>query len=71
MPSRQELQRDARAIGKRIAASLPEGTGFALLVFEFGQTGNLAWISNGERTDMLNALREFIVRVELGQAGER
>lgn len=40
--------------------------GFALLVFPFGQEpeGRMNWISNGQREDMLVALKEFIARHE-------
>lgn len=39
-------------------------TGFALLVFPFGDTGRTNYISNAERKDMLNAMKEFIARAE-------
>lgn len=43
--------------------------GFALLVFDLnGEIGNrVNYISNGERADMLAALKEFVARAE-GQA---
>jgi hypothetical protein len=69
MTPRPELEAKAREIGHRIGGALPAGVGFALLVFDFGAGGNLAWISNGERPDMVNALKEFIVNVELEQHG--
>lgn len=34
--------------------------GFALIVFDFGGGGNIQWASNGERTDMIAALRELL-----------
>ena len=46
--------------------------GFALLVFPFGgpEGARTNWISNGQRKDMLVALREIIARFE-GQAEQR
>ncbi len=34
--------------------------GFAVLVFDFGTGGNLGWVSNAQREDMINAMKEFI-----------
>jgi hypothetical protein len=46
-------------IGRDIGALLPDGWGFALLVFTFGPGGTMTWISNAQRPDMLQALQEF------------
>lgn len=34
--------------------------GFAVLVFDFHGGGNLGWVSNAQRGDMIKALQEFI-----------
>lgn len=68
--SREQLETHAREIGRTIAGALPKGVGFALLVFDFGEGGNLAWMSNANRADMVNSLKEFIVKIGLNQAGE-
>lgn len=57
---REQLEEKAREIGRLIGGALPPGVGFALLVFDFGAKGDLAWISNAQRNDMLNVLSEFI-----------
>lgn len=49
-----------RDIGGRIGAALPPGYGFNLMIFNFGEGGNMFYISNGERSDMIKAMREFI-----------
>jgi len=40
--------------------------GFVLLTFDFGQTdgGRVNYMSNGERADMIAAMREWLGRVE-------
>lgn len=45
--------------------------GFVLLAFEFGKTegGRVNYISNGEREDMISAMREWLARAE-GRAFE-
>lgn len=68
---RAKMEAHSRAIAEAIAESLPEGIGFALLLFDFGEGGNLAWISNANREDMVRALREQLARFEAGMAGER
>lgn len=55
-------------IGDVIGRALPEGWGFALLIFttgdnhdEHGQpTGTMTYISSAQRADMVKAMEEFI-----------
>lgn len=68
---RLELETFARGLVEALTEALPEGIGFALLLFHFGEGGNLAWISNAQREDMIRALREQLARFEAGMAGER
>lgn len=42
-----------REHGKRV--------GFAVFVFDFGDTGDLAYISNSSRDDMIKAVEEWLV----------
>lgn len=55
-----------RDIGRIIDRALEDarGTrmGFALLVFNFGEGGEMSWISNAKREEMLVALNEFITK---------
>lgn len=61
---RLALERKGAEIGKLLAAQLPPGHGFALLLFNFGEKGYLAYFSNAERADMVKAMREWIEREE-------
>jgi hypothetical protein len=45
-------------VGRRIGGALPSGVGFALLLFDFGGPGNFAYVSNGQRDDMVKFLAE-------------
>ena len=47
-------------LGQRIGAALPSGYGFNLLIFNFGAGGNMFYLSNGDRADMMQAMREFL-----------
>lgn len=59
----------SRVIGRELQKVLPReaGVGFAVLVFDFGGRGNLAYVSNAERSSMLQAMREFIGKAERDQ----
>ncbi|HSN21675.1 MAG TPA: hypothetical protein VLS49_13415 [Usitatibacter sp.] len=59
-------EESARRIADELKRSLPPGTGFAVLVFDIGMRGNLAYVSNAERASMLEAMREFIAKAERG-----
>lgn len=59
------------ALAKAIDAVLnpdgkPRTLGFVLLSVEFGQidNGRVNYISNGDRSDMIAMMKEFIARVE-------
>lgn len=63
--NREHLLR--RAI-QAVESYFPTGTGIALLAFDFGKEGQMSWISNGQREDMIKALREMANRLESGLA---
>lgn len=56
----------AKRIGDELKAATPPGIGFAVLMFDFGETGNLAYVSNADRQDMIRAFKEFIAKHEAG-----
>lgn len=39
---------------------LPIGMGFVLLMFDFGDKGNMFYISDAQREDVLKSMQEFI-----------
>lgn len=49
-------------IAKDIKAKLPDGMGFALLTYEFGEGDDkkMLYISNSNRLDVMNAMTEFL-----------
>lgn len=50
--------------GVKVKEELPEGLGFALLAFPFNEKGRLFYISNAERNDIVNVMKEWIERTE-------
>ena len=58
-----------RDIGGRIHSAIDKSThkgttGFALLIFEFGEGGALFYVSDAKRDDMVKAFKEFIAKQE-------
>lgn len=49
-------------IAKEISQKLPEGMGFALLAYEFGEVDDkkMLYVSNSNREDVLKAMLEFV-----------
>lgn len=59
------LEKECRRLADIIAKELPPGQqGFALFLFDFGLPGNLAYVSNGQREDMIKTVREWLERTE-------
>ena len=58
----ETIEGHLRQIGKTIARELPPGWGFTLLLFSFGEGGSTFYISNAQRADMIEAMKEFIER---------
>lgn len=58
----QEANKMLQEIAKDIKEKLPEGMGFALLAYEFGEANDrkMLYVSNSNRTDVMNAMVEFL-----------
>lgn len=54
------------ALGKTIEKYF-QNKGFALIIFELNAPGTSIYISNGQRADMITALREAANRLDLRQ----
>ena len=65
---RKRMNELAKALDEHFNGGGPKKVGFALLVYNFGEdikgTGRINYIGNGERPDVLVALKELIARWE-------
>ena len=61
------LERKCREIANGLAAQCPAGVGFALFLFDFGDGGNLAYVSNGSRETMIQAVEEWLRHAKAGR----
>lgn len=64
MPIQPEVRRQMQTLAQFFDDALPDGYGFALLVFDLGDGGFMNYISNAERDDMKRALRELVDKME-------
>lgn len=60
--ARLSLESECRDIGRIIGGTLPEGVGFVLMMYDFGDRGSLAYIANGERDGCMKTIREWLTR---------
>jgi hypothetical protein len=59
----EQLAPIASVVGGAVAEAAP-GTGWALLMFDFGERGSVAYASNAKRPDMVRMLRELASQLE-------
>lgn len=50
----------------RLKGMFGQRVGFALLVFDFGSKGNMAYLSNAERDGMISLVKEWLALLEGG-----
>lgn len=67
-PRNEGIEETLNEIGKIVAGQLPPGWGFNLLLFNFGEKGATFYISNADRSSMIEAMKEFIDKLEQGEA---
>lgn len=60
-----EIESKLRELAHRVGDDMPEGWGFALLLFSYGEKGNLFYISSAQRDDIIKVMREWIARNEM------
>ena len=58
----EEAEKMLAEIGRLLKSACPKGYGFSLLVFSFGEGGNMFYSSNARREDMIRAMQEFIAQ---------
>jgi len=61
----REIMQD---IAKDVKERIPEGHGFFVLVYPFeGFDGRANYVSNGKREDVINSMKEFIIKCGHGE----
>lgn len=62
-PLPDDLAESMNEVGQLLSKTF-KPQGFALFVFDMGSGGNMNYISNANREDMLTAMKEFIAVAE-------
>lgn len=57
--TKAELEKRTEMLGRAVGKQLPEGVGFALVTYDIGETGHMAYIANGDRHDVMALFREL------------
>ena len=60
----KECHRIGRLIGSAINDDAPERYGFVLVLYNFGEDGDMSYISSGQREDCVQMLRELLAHLE-------
>ena len=53
-----------QGIAKKVEADLPEDFGFVVLAFKFNEEGQLMYVSNANRADVVKAMEEWIIKTK-------
>ena len=51
-----------REMAKVVQAKMPDGFGFIVFAFEFGEDKRMYYTSNAKREDAINALKEWLIK---------
>jgi len=60
VPVPDDIKEKLNDLGRLLKRQMPEGWGFALLMFTYGEQGSMAYLSSAPREDMLKAMQEFM-----------
>ena len=63
---------NAEFLAREIENQLPDGIGFCLLLFPFNNEngGRMTYVSNGNREDVANAMKEWLKKVNNNNFGD-
>lgn len=51
-------------IARKVKGELPDNFGFVVLAFKFNEKGEMIYVSNANRQDVVQAMKEFIEKTE-------
>ena len=60
----EKVEHYLKVVAEAIKVNLPAGMGFTLLMFDYGDGGNMFYTSTAKREDMIKAMKEFISKQE-------
>jgi hypothetical protein len=67
--SLEKLEAACRRLGNTIGEVVGPGTAFMVVLSDFGDAGNMTYLSNVDRLDMVKMLRELADKLEADPTG--
>lgn len=60
----EKVKSKLQGIARKVNDELPEGFGFVVLSFSFNKPGLMMYVSNANRDDIVQAMKEWIEKTE-------
>lgn len=64
MNEEEKVKSKMQNIARKVKEELPEGFGFVVLAFKFNEKGEMIYVSNANRKDVVKSMKEFIEKTE-------
>lgn len=64
MDQEEFVKEKMQGIAKKVQDELPEGFGFVVLAFKFNEKGQMLYVSNANREDVVTSMQEFIKKTQ-------
>lgn len=64
MNDEEVVKSKMQTIAKKVQEELPSDFGFVVLTFKFNELGQMIYVSNANREDVIKSMKEFIEKTE-------
>lgn len=64
MNEEEIVKRKMQSIARKVDEELPDNFGFVVLAFKFNEKGEMIYVSNSNREDVVKSMKEFIEKTE-------
>lgn len=64
MNEEEIVKRRMQSIARKVDEELPDNFGFIVLAFKFNEKGEMIYVSNANREDVVKSMKEFIEKTE-------
>lgn len=64
MSNEEIIKSRMQIIAKKVKEELPDGFGFVVLAFKFNEKGEIIYVSNANREDVVKSMEEFIEKTD-------
>ena len=64
MNEEEIVKRRMQSIARKVDEELPDNFGFVVLAFKFNEKGEMIYVSNANREDVVKSMKEFIEKTE-------